>query len=192
MTISAGNTPPRATIEAPAASFTWAVGDPIAFRGSAADDEQGMLPASALSWAVVMHHCPSTCHTHAVQDIGGVASGSLAAPDHEYPSYLELRLTATDAGGLRDVETVRLDPKTVVLTLRSAPSGLTLAVDTTTGVTPFTRTVIKGSGVTLGAPATQTLGGTTYTFGSWSDGGAATHTITANAAATYTATYSGG
>ena len=29
-----------------------------------------------------------------------VASGSFVAPDHEYPSYLELRLTATDSGGL--------------------------------------------------------------------------------------------
>jgi hypothetical protein len=29
-----------------------------------------------------------------------VASGSFTAPDHEYPSYLELRLAATDSGGL--------------------------------------------------------------------------------------------
>jgi hypothetical protein len=170
----------------------WAVGDPIAFRGSATDAEQGSLPGSALRWSVVMHHCPSTCHTHAVQDFDGVASGSLAAPDHEYPSYLELRLTATDAGGLQDVETIRLDPKTVALQFRSAPSGLTLAIDTATGTTPFSRTVIQGSAVSIGAPPTQTLGGTTYTFASWSDGGAATHTITAGAAGTYTATYSGG
>ena len=47
-----------------------------------------------------MHHCPSNCHTHAVQTFSGVASGSFAAPDHEYPSWLELRLTATDSLGL--------------------------------------------------------------------------------------------
>jgi len=29
----------------------------------------------------------------------GIASGSFPAPDHEYPSHLELRLTATDAVG---------------------------------------------------------------------------------------------
>ena len=52
--------------------------------------------------------------------------------------------------------------------------------------------MIAKSAVSIGAPPTQTLGGTTYTFGSWSDGGAATHTITAASAATYTATYSGG
>jgi hypothetical protein len=141
---------------------------------------------------VIMHHCPSNCHTHPVQDFNGVAGGSLAAPDHGYPSYLELRLTATDSGGLTDVESVRLDPKTVVLSLRSAPTGLTLAVDTDTATTPFTRTVIEKSSVSIGAPPTQTLGETSYTFRSWSDGGAATHTITATAPATYTATYDPG
>ena len=36
----------------------------------------------------------------------------------------------------------------------------------------------------------QTSGGTSYAFGSWSDGGAQTHTITApSSAQTYTATY---
>ena len=54
-------------------------------------------PAARLSWSLVMQHCPSNCHTHPVQDFPGVASGSFVAPDHEYPSYLELRLTATDS-----------------------------------------------------------------------------------------------
>jgi glucose/arabinose dehydrogenase len=192
VTISAGNSPPVATIAEPASSFTWAVGDPIAFRGAATDAQDGTVPASRLDWSVIMHHCPSNCHTHPVQDFNGVANGSFAGPDHGYPSYLELRLTATDSAGLTDVETVRLDPKTVDLSLRSVPTGLTLAVDTATGTTPFTRTVITKAAITLGAPAMQTLGGTTYTFRSWSDGGAATHTITANTAATYTATYDPG
>jgi len=76
--------------------------------------------------------------------------------------------------------------------MRSNPSGLTLAVDGTTGTTPFTRTVIAKSTLSLSAAPTQSLGGTAYTFGSWSDGGAATHNIAANTAGTYTATYSGG
>ena len=40
------------------------------------------------------------CHTHALQTWAGTATGSFVAPDHEYPSYLELELTATDASGL--------------------------------------------------------------------------------------------
>ncbi len=51
-------------------------------------------------------------------------------------------------------------------------------------------TAIIGSAHSVSAPTPQTLGGTTYTFSSWSDGGAATHNITALATATtYTATY---
>ena len=46
-----------------------------------------------------MNHCPSNCHTHPIQTFPNVASGSFNAPDHEYPSHLELRLTATDSDG---------------------------------------------------------------------------------------------
>jgi hypothetical protein len=118
-----------------------------------------------------------------------VASGSFVAPDHEYPSFLELRLTATDSGGLTDTRSVRLDPKTVDLTFGSEPAGLQLTVGSSSGTTPFTRTVIAGSKNSVSAPSPQTLGGTTYGFSSWSDGGAQSHDIVAPAAATYTATY---
>ena len=104
-------------------------------------------------------------------------------------SYLELRLTATDSAGLTDVKSVRIDPKTVDLHFASNPSGLTLSLNTTTATTPFTRTVILRSSNSISAPAHQTLGGTSYSFVSWSDGGAAAHDITASASATYTATY---
>jgi len=42
----------------------------------------------------------------------------------------------------------------------------------------------------VGAPSPQTLGATTFDFGSWSDGGNATHTITASGDAAYTAAFS--
>jgi hypothetical protein len=122
------------------------VGDVINFSGSASDKEDGgTLPASALSWSLVQHHCPSNCHTHPLQGFSGVASGSFPTPDHEYPSYLELSLTATDSKGLTDTKTVRLNPKTVDLTFQSNPSGLKLTVGSSTATAPFTRTVIVGS-----------------------------------------------
>jgi len=115
--ISAGNTPPTAAIGSPVSTTTWKVGDVIDLAGSATDEQDGTLAASKLTWALIMHHCspsnPSSCHKHPVQDFEGVESGSFVAPDHEYPSYLELRLTATDSGGLSDTKSVRLDPKTV-------------------------------------------------------------------------------
>ncbi|WP_432844326.1 PQQ-dependent sugar dehydrogenase [Dactylosporangium sp. CA-092794] len=193
-TITAGNSSPTAFIDTPAATFTWAVGSTISFSGHATDPQQGTLPASALKWEVLLQHCssPDSCHTHYLQTLNGAASGSFTAPDHEYPSYLQLRLTATDAGGLTSVATVDLQPKTVDLSFATKPSGLLLAVGSSSQATPFTRRVIAGSTNTISAATPQTVPGMTYYFGSWADGGAQTHTITAPAApAVYTATYTG-
>jgi glucose/arabinose dehydrogenase len=192
VTITAGNTPPTATISSPASSLRWKVGDTISFLGGATDPQDGTLAASALSWSLVLQHCASggTCHQHPLQTWPGMASGSFSAPDHAYPSYLELTLTATDSGGLTDTETVRLDPQTVNLTFQTTPGGLQLTVGGTTGTASFTRTVIVGSTNTVSAITPQTKGKQTYNFQSWSDGGAQTHTITAPAAATtYTARF---
>jgi glucose/arabinose dehydrogenase len=192
VTISVGgNTPPTADIITPAAGTTWKVGDVISFSGSATDAEDGTLPASALSWNLVMQHCPSNCHSHTIQTFTGVASGSFTTPDHEYPSYLELTLTATDSGGRTDTETVRLDPKTVILSFQTAPGGLNLVVNGSQSKSSFTRTVIVGSSNTISAVSPQPKGGQAYGFTSWSDGGAQSHPITAPAtAATYTAKFS--
>jgi len=187
--ISADNTPPTATIAAPAIGTTWKVGDRIVFSGSATDPQQGTLPASALSWELVLQHCPADCHSHPLQTWRGDDPNLFFdAPDHEYPSHLELRVIATDAGGLTDTKTLRLDPRTVVLSFESAPSGLQLTVGGSSSTTPFARTVIEGSNNTISAPS-QTLGGTDYAWVAWSDGGAESHNVMASAAATYTATY---
>jgi hypothetical protein len=193
VTITAGNTSPTATISSPASSLRWKVDDTISFSGRATDPQDGTLPASALSWSLVLQHCFSAgnCHEHPLQTWAGVASGSFSAPDHAYPSYLELTLTATDSGGLTDTETVRLDPQTVNLTFQTNPGGLTLTFNGTAAKGTVTRTVIVGSRNTITAVSPQQKGNKTYTFASWSDGGAQTHDITAPASpATYTATFS--
>jgi glucose/arabinose dehydrogenase/PKD repeat protein len=195
--ISAGNTPPTATINSPLSTTTWKVGDTISFSGSATDQQDGTLAASKLSWSLIMHHCspdnPSSCHEHPVQDFAGVASGSFVAPDHEYPSHLELQLTATDSGGLSDTRSVRLDPKTVELSFHTNPTGLKLVVGSGQGTSTFSRTVIVGSKNSISAPSPQTLDGTTYSFASWSDGGAQSHDVIAGSSpSTYTATYNVG
>jgi hypothetical protein len=185
-----GNTPPTATITTPSASTTWKVGDLITFSGSATDSEDGTLPASALTWSLILHHCPSNCHTHPLQDFVGVADGSFSAADHAYPSYLELKLTATDSGGLTDIKSIRLDPQTVDLTFQTNPDGLQLTVNGSTNTAAFARTVIVGSQNTISAPSPQEQRNNMYTFQSWSDDGAQTHDITAPASATtYTAHY---
>ena len=144
---------------------------------------------------MILHHCATqtNCHTHPIQTFTGVAGGSFPAPDHAYPCWLELQLTATDSGGLTSTASLRLDPKTVVLTFRTNPAGLKLtdlAVNSTAQATPFSTTVVVGSNNSVSAPSPQTVNHSTYNFTSWSDGGAQSHTIVAPTAnTTYTATY---
>jgi hypothetical protein len=59
--------------------------------------------------------------------------------------------------------------------------------------TPFSQASVEGVFRTLGVISPQTSGGTTYTFVSWSDGGAATHEVaTPVSDTTYTATFQAG
>ena len=189
VTIDVGSSAPTATIATPTSATTWAVGDRIQFTGSGTDTQDGALPPSAMSWSLILHHCPSNCHTHPLQDFVGVAGGTFDAPDHEYPSHLELRLTVTDSSGKTDTDSVQLDPSTVTITLKSSPGGLQLIMNGQIGPSPIVRTVIRGSTNSIGAPSTQVKGGKTFQFQSWSDGGAQSHNITAAATSTYTATY---
>jgi glucose/arabinose dehydrogenase/PKD repeat protein len=188
VTIAVGR--PTVTINAPPPGATWAVGDTIAFSGSATDAQGQPIPAAGLSWSLVLHHgqCPA-CHDHPLQTFSGVTNGSFTAPDHDYPSSLELSLTATDSNGVQATKSVQLLPRTTALTLATQPSGLTLALNGSVAATPLTRTVIVGSRNTLSAPSPQRRQGK-WTWSSWSDGGAQTHEITAPAGgASYTATY---
>ena len=195
VTVTAGNTAPIAVIDSPASSLTWKVGDTINFSGHATDAQDGTLPASTLSWSFILHHCftPTDCHTHLIQTVNGVSSGSFTAPDHQYPCWLEVQLVATDSGGLTSTTSVRLDPKTVVLTFKSNPGGLVLSdlvVNEAPRTTPFSVTVVVGSANSVSAPSPQQFNRSTYNFTSWSDGGPQSHTITAPAVnTTYTAVY---
>jgi glucose/arabinose dehydrogenase len=182
--VTAGNPPPppAPVIDTPTTALHWAVGDTISFSGHATDGTGAALPDSALTWHVVMYHCPSNCHTHPIEDFTGVASGQLPAPDHEYPSYFELVLTARDASGNTASTTLRLDPLTVDLGVDTEPQGLPVSVLSAAASAPVNRTVIVGSAVSVSAPLTQSLNGRTYDFVSWSDGGAATHNVAAGPA----------
>lgn len=190
--ITANNTPPTAIIETPLISDTWRVGDSITFSGEAEDTQDENLPASAFAWEILLHHCysPTNCHIHPLIDTDGVKSGTFNAPDHEYPSYLEIQLTVTDSGGLQDSTTIQFYPETVDLSFESEPPGITMGLNSITTVTPFTQTVIIGSSNAVDTPAMVEIDGITYTFDEWSDESERSHTIVAGEdSATYTATY---
>jgi glucose/arabinose dehydrogenase len=187
--IVAGASAPIPTVDAPLATVTYRVGTTIPFSGTAIDPDTSLpLPASALSWRVLLNHCavanPTDCHEHFLQQFAGVAGGTIQAPDHEYPSYLRFELTATKppAAGLPQLVAVAsqsINPQTTTVTLDSVPSGLQVAIYGATGATPFTRTMIVGAQTTVSAPTPQAVGGLAYEYSSWSDSGGQTHSITA-------------
>ena len=189
--VLAGSTAPTPVITSPATGFTWAVGDPIPFAGSATDVEDGALPASALSWEALLHHCDSGgCHVHDLVRHDGVASGSFEGPDHDYPSYLELRLTARDSSGAVSTVSRRLDPKVATVVVESDPAGLTATLSDTFDQTPLSVEAIVGSRLSLSTAQTQVLGGGEYEFVSWSDGGPRAHDVIVPAGgATYRAVF---
>jgi glucose/arabinose dehydrogenase len=213
LTITAGDTPPVASIDTidgavPGAQPTldvngnppanrpggvpafYAVGDNITFSGHATSSTMGTLPSRDLTWNIRIYHCPSNCHTHDIETLTGQASGNIGAPDHPYPSLLWIELTATDSAGLSASSSIYLYPKTSTLSIQTSPSGLTVTAGTTAAPAPFQATFIEGGQVSLSAPEVQSAGGNTYVFSAWSDGGSASHTVTASSpAATYTATY---
>jgi hypothetical protein len=189
--INSGNTPPAPTITTPAAGTLFFVGQNFTLTGSATDAEDGTLPASALSWTVILHHAN---HTHPF--LGPTAGNNVAltAPAPEdllaaTNSHLEIRLTATDSGGLSTTVTRQLDPRKVTLTFDALPSGMTLRVSGTDLRTPVQVTSWDHWQLSISA-FDQFLYGANYVFSSWSDGGARTHDIVTPAtAASFTATY---
>jgi glucose/arabinose dehydrogenase len=180
---------PPAPVIATAAPAAWRVGEAIAFSGFANDGENKPLPAAALTWSIIVLHCPSACHEHPMQELTGVHAGLFEAPDHEFPMRLLIRLHAVDGNGLMASVDRELPPATSEVTIDSEPRGLRLAFNGTAATTPFSRTVILGSRNSISAPsqvveATDGESRTTQlvaqTFAGWSDGEAQDHLVTAN------------
>lgn len=165
------------------------VGDNLNYSGSATGSTGSALQPGAFSWSYIIHHGD---HTHQGETVSGKTSGTFPAPDHSYPCYVTVTLTVTDTSGLSTTRSVDLQPQTVALTFRSNPGGLKLSLGNDLASTPttFSVTEVVRHQMSLSASSPQTLKTGVYNFQSWSDGGAASHTITAPAiATTYTATY---
>jgi glucose/arabinose dehydrogenase len=194
--VNVGNTPPVPTIETPRSDLRFRVGQPLVLEGSATDAEDGALPDTSLTWQVIRVHDD---HTHPFLS---ARPGKNDANDVEFTapgpedlgsavtSHLELRLTATDSAGGSTTVTQAVMPRLVDLTIASSPSGLELSVEGLKVTAPQTYTSWEGYGVAVAASDQTTVGGDAYAFTSWSDNGAAAHTITTPAtASTVTATF---
>jgi hypothetical protein len=189
ISISAG-TRPTATILSPTDGVLFKAGDVISFSGSATDVEDGTLPASAYTWNIDFLH---EGHVHPGTPITGVTSGTFTIPTsgHDFSGFTRYRisLTVKDSSGLQSTSSVTIFPQKVNLTFDAVPAGATLFLDGIAHTAPFVYDTLIGFNHTIEA-LNQTIGSNTYTFASWSDGGAQTHTIVVpGAAQTYTANF---
>lgn len=189
LTLYPGDTPPQPSILSPEADLTWEVGQEIEFHGSAVDAEDGGVGALSLFWRTRLYHCPSNCHVHPLQAFPSTAAGSLVAPNHDYPSHIELALTAVDSRGLTATTAIQLYPRAVDLTIASDPPGLNLSAGLLTLPAPFVLTAIEGGEVVLSAPLEVQFGGSAYRWRDWSDGGDRVHAVEAEGDGVYTASY---
>lgn len=189
--VDAGNTPPTPTLTSPSTSTRFGVGETVTLKGRAVDNEDGTLPTSRLSWRVLLHH---DAHTHPyAEGTGSELRITMPQPENlaaTKTSYLDVFLTATDTSGLSKTVSGRVNPALVSLTFKTSPTGLKLKIGGQTFTTPKTVSSWKGYKLNLSAPTQTTSVGKTATFRSWSDGGAASRTVTTPAASnTYTATF---
>jgi hypothetical protein len=182
------------TIAVPTPSQRFAVGEQVVLQGSAVDAQDGQLPSSSLSWTVLRHH--GTSHTHPwLTDVVGnnVPMPPSPSPEDVFSastSYLEIRLTATDSKGLSATTVREFRPRTVDLTFATVPAGLQLELFAADVTAPFLLPAWEAWQFGVSAARQKDSNGRTWIFDSWSDGGAASHTITTGTTpATYTATF---
>lgn len=190
--IDASNVPPTVEITSPSPSLTWVVDQHIEYSAAASDPSEGPLPEDRYQWELIIHHCTSdiSCHEHLVWTREGHSSGALDAPDHGYPSHLELRVTVRDQYDVEATDSVLIHPESVLITVESQPSGVPLTAVDRTEESPWSLRVIVGSRNLISAPETHENAEGDWRFVGWLHGGERTQTIHAPASdTTYTAVY---
>lgn len=169
--------PPNVEIISPSADRAYSGGETITFSGLATDPQDGLLPASALTWRVDFHH---DTHTHpALPPVTGVGQGSFLVSnlDHGVNVWYRISLTATNSAGLSRTIHREIFPKFVNITLASQPPGMRVKLDTQEHITPYTYQGIAGMLRSLEAIDPQGAQGMIHSFDSWSHGAAASHTF---------------
>jgi glucose/arabinose dehydrogenase len=185
------NRPPTASITLPAAGALYSAGETIEYAGTGSDPEDGASPPGALTWRVDFHHDD---HTHPFRaSTSGAAGGSFTIPTTGETSanvWYRIHLSVTDADGLSETTFRDVRPRTVTLQLATSPPGLQLTLDGQPRTEPVSILGVTGFTRTLGVVSPQTVGDVVYVFGSWSDGGAATHDVATPVTTTaYTVSY---
>jgi glucose/arabinose dehydrogenase len=188
----AGNQTPTAAITQPTDGTLYKGGDVITYAGTGSDPEDGTLPPNAFTWRVDFHHVLRA--DPFISPTTGSKSGSFRIPTRgetfTQEVWYRIHLTVRDSGGKTHSVYTDIRPQTVRLTLATSPAGLKLKLDEQPTGTTISFDAVVGMTRTLEAISPQASGGATFSFLSWSDGGAVQHEITTPATnTTFTATY---
>lgn len=178
---------PRVPITSPADGAQVVLGTPTVVRATRAAGDAALtgIPDSALRWSALTYH---GTHTHALVrrdtpfelEDGQQRLQLTVTPDrqHDFGSSTEVRIYAPQADGNAVAQTVRLYPKPVDVTMRSAPAGARITISregpaTVVGAAPGVVELPAGFATELTAQAEFTdPGGRTWRFKRWSDGSA--------------------
>jgi glucose/arabinose dehydrogenase len=162
--------PPDPTIVTPGEGSFFRGGQTLHIEGSATDDEDGTLPASAFSWDIELHH-----NTHSHPELGpvdDVKSFDFPVPrdtETDPDIFWRIHLRVTDSEGIVTEVTRDVQPTLTTLQLRTLPAGRSLVLDGAPVSTPRDLSAVVGVNRSLMAPAT-TVANTPMVLDSWSTG----------------------
>ena len=171
--ITTTNSAPEADVTAPS---RYRGGTAVALSATATDRQDGEITDDdRFTWRVVLVHLS---HEHFIGSLTGRSVVFMPRSDHDADSHYEVRLRATDSGGLHDDVVERLDPEAVDLSLNSLPAGAPFDFSETRGELPHATRSAVGYSTTLSAAPSFVKNGVTYDFASWSNGKPRTQAFT--------------
>ena len=150
--IVAGNLP-IAMINLPAEGARYSAGDTIFFSGASRDKEDGILPDSAFSWQVVLHH---NTHTHPFTEFEGEKSGNFTVPkvmETAADVWFRVHLSVKDSAGLVGTDVTDIHPERAEVVINSNVHGAQIMLDGQPKTTPHSFTGVTGVTRTLQASA---------------------------------------
>jgi PKD repeat protein len=195
-----GHNAPNVTITSPTVTAQYNAGDTITFSGTATDQTDGVLPASAYTWQVDFynHGIAQPFYTYEAPHpfygpITGVTSGSFQIPtdlSNAHGTFYRITLTVTDSLGISRVVKRDIQPHLTNWTVNTNVAGAAFVVDGAWHTGTYTTSDVVGVLHVLSGVPTLMVGAQRYRFVGWSDGSALSDTFTTTATAqTFTADY---